>query len=115
VVTQLTELAGSMSTDTWLELLKSVTAAPRRPSNRPPDTQVKELISTMQTPQEKVSALAHVVAGLWVLDDPAVPGKLNRIHRSIAKNYDVMADLTKNPEMVEDEADNHREERNPWQ
>lgn len=115
VVIELADRTGSMATSKWLELLESVTAAPRRlDDDRPPDKQVNELAGTVTAPNEKVDALAGVVAGLWVATDPTTPGNRNRLHKLIAKKYDGMADLVQNPVVIEDEADKHREVAEQW-
>lgn len=114
VMTELAERTGNTATNKWLELLKSVTTAPRRRDDRPPDEQVDEFVRMMTAPSEKAAALAGVVAGLWVANDPATPGNRNRLHKLIAKKYDGMADLAKNPAVIEDEADTHREVAEQW-
>lgn len=114
VVAELAERTDDMDTDEWLELLKSVTAAPRPPSDPPPEKQVDELVATVTTPNDKVAALAEVVAGLWVAADPATPGNRHRLHKRIARNYDGMADLVKHPAVITDEAESHREVAKQW-
>jgi hypothetical protein len=114
VMTELAERTGDTATNEWLELLKSVTTAPRCRDDRPPDEQSEDLVRTVTASNEKVVAVAGVVAGLWVANDPAVPGNRNRLHKQIAKNLDGMADLAKNPALIEDEADYHREVAEQW-
>lgn len=115
VVPRLAELIATLPTGQWLELLASVTAAPRPPGDRPADEQVRELVARVPVPDEPVAALAHVVAGRWIVNDPTTPGKLNRLRRTIARNYDTMADLAKSPAKIQDEAERLREENDLWQ
>jgi hypothetical protein len=114
VVAELADRIGGMPTGTWLELLRSVAAAPRRPDPRLPEEQVDELAGTVTAPNQSVAALAGVLAGLWVASDSATHGNQYRLHRLIAKNYDGMADLANSPAVIEDEAEKHREVAKQW-
>jgi hypothetical protein len=120
VMAELAKRAGDTDTDKWLELLKSVTSAPRPLDKRPPDKQpspdkrVEALVGTVTAPDDKVAALAWVVAGLWVAADPTTPGNRSQLHKLIARKYDGMIDLAKSPAMIGDEADYHREVAEQW-
>jgi hypothetical protein len=114
VVDELAKRASDTATNGWLELLKSVTAAPRRLDSRPPEEQADELARKVTVPNEKVAALAGVIAGLWVATDPATPGNQSRLHKLIARKYDGMADLAQSPAVIEDEADYHRKVAEQW-
>jgi hypothetical protein len=114
VVTELADQAATLDTGKWLEQLKEVTAAPRRPDDRLPDVQADELVKTVTAPDNEVEALAGVVAGLWIAADPVTPGNRNLLHARIAKNYDGMAALVKSDALIDSEAANHREVAEQW-
>jgi hypothetical protein len=114
VVTELAARLDGADPQEWLALLKSVTAAPRPPDDRSPEEQVEKLVKTVTAQDDKVVALAGVVAGLWVAADPATPGNRHLLHLRIARDYNGMADLAESPAIFVSESADHYKAAQQW-
>jgi len=79
----------------WLDVLASVTTAPRRPqeSNAPvsPADQLRTLmLDTTDLPSPLVT-LARLIAARWIADDPFSGSRLRGLHLQIAADYNILA------------------------
>jgi len=79
----------------WLDVLASVTTAPRRPQegNAPvsPTDQLRTLmLDTTDLPSPLVT-LARLIAARWIADDPFSGSRLRGLHLQIAADYNTVA------------------------
>lgn len=114
VVAELGDRLRTVPTAEWLDLLKSITAAPSTLDERPPERRAAELAGSLTAADETTASLAGVVAGVWIATDPATRGNQYRLHKFIAKRYEGMADAAQNPAVIEDEAEFHHKVAEQW-
>lgn len=102
----------------WLELLASVTSAPRRRYDQDDPVAPMDDVYTLlgnTAPKPPLEPLTRLIASLWIVTDPLCGSRRRSLHLLIAADYTDLARLSqRGAERLLQEAQNHRKRAEEW-
>ncbi|MGH3758375.1 hypothetical protein [Actinophytocola sp.] len=96
----------------WVQLLRSITTVPRRPTTDSAASPMDQLRATLDRRSQR---LTRLIVARWIAYDPFISNRRRALHLQIAADYDFVAGLAEgDPGPLLTEANHHRQQAELW-